>query len=267
MANAFYQAGMFYRSTGELEKSEEMFKIAADYGMVDAEYEIFKTQLKNEETEEIVQELKKFADRRFAEAMVQYGKFMSRICPALALEYFHKAEWLGDSNAYFELGNYYSNVKDEAQPDYQRAFEYYQKAADGGCIEAHAMIADMYIFGNGIRKDDYAAYGHLLYASEHGDANAMCRLAFILKDGLGCVQNEELANQYFTKAIEAGNPEAMLYVSVQLGVSEDPWTNTESYWDAYWSVKAGLKTVIESSGLNLPLPQRVITVVNAPEAK
>ncbi|MBQ9772979.1 MAG: mechanosensitive ion channel family protein [Lentisphaeria bacterium] len=45
------------------------------------------------------------------------------------------------------------------------------------------------------------------------------------------------------------------------------WTNTESYWDAYWSVKAGLKTVIESSGLNLPLPQRVITVVNAPEAK
>ena len=59
MADAFYQAGMFYRSTGELEKSEEMFKIAADYGMVDAEYEIFKTQLKNEETEEIVQELKK----------------------------------------------------------------------------------------------------------------------------------------------------------------------------------------------------------------
>ena len=165
------------------------------------------------------------------------------------------------------MGNYYSNVKDEAQPDYQRAFEYDQKAAEGGCIEAHAMIADMYIFGNGIRKDDYAAYGHLLYASEHGDANAMCRLAFILKDGLGCVQNEELANQYFTKAIEAGNPEAMLYVSVQLGVSEDPWTNTESYWDAYWSVKAGLKTVIESSGLNLPLPQRVITVVNAPEAK
>lgn len=41
------------------------------------------------------------------------------------------------------------------------------------------------------------------------------------------------------------------------------WTKTEQYWDAYWSVKAGLKNAIESSGLNLPMPQRVVTFVNA----
>ena len=45
------------------------------------------------------------------------------------------------------------------------------------------------------------------------------------------------------------------------------WTSSENDWDAYWSVKAGMKTVIESSGLHLPLPQRVITYVNAPEEK
>ena len=45
------------------------------------------------------------------------------------------------------------------------------------------------------------------------------------------------------------------------------WTSTENYWGAYWSVKAGMKTVIESSGLHLPLPQRVVTYVNAPEEK
>ncbi|MBE6406690.1 MAG: mechanosensitive ion channel [Lentisphaerae bacterium] len=41
------------------------------------------------------------------------------------------------------------------------------------------------------------------------------------------------------------------------------WTKSEQYWDAYWSVKAGLKVAIESSGLNLPMPQRVVTFVNA----
>ena len=45
------------------------------------------------------------------------------------------------------------------------------------------------------------------------------------------------------------------------------WTNSENYWDAYWSVKAGLKGVIENAGLNLPLPQRVVTYINSPESK
>ena len=45
------------------------------------------------------------------------------------------------------------------------------------------------------------------------------------------------------------------------------WTNSENYWGAYWSVKAGLKGVIENAGLNLPLPQRVVTYINSPEHK
>lgn len=40
------------------------------------------------------------------------------------------------------------------------------------------------------------------------------------------------------------------------------WTASDKYWDAYWSVKAGMKPVIEAAGLNIPFPHRVITVVN-----
>jgi len=43
------------------------------------------------------------------------------------------------------------------------------------------------------------------------------------------------------------------------------WTNTASYWDAYWSVKSQLKPQIEKAGLNVPFPQRVVTFVNAPK--
>ena len=38
------------------------------------------------------------------------------------------------------------------------------------------------------------------------------------------------------------------------------WTDSEKYWDAYWDVKRALKGTIEGAGLNIPFPQRVITM-------
>ena len=46
------------------------------------------------------------------------------------------------------------------------------------------------------------------------------------------------------------------------------WVENSKYWDAYWQVKSQLKETIESAGLNIPFPQRVITFANAiPEKK
>ena len=44
------------------------------------------------------------------------------------------------------------------------------------------------------------------------------------------------------------------------------WTKTGDYWDAFWSVKSKLKPQIESAGLNIPFPQRVVTFVNGPKS-
>ena len=41
------------------------------------------------------------------------------------------------------------------------------------------------------------------------------------------------------------------------------WVPTAQYWDAYWQIKGRLKETIESAGLNIPFPQRVITFANA----
>ncbi|MBQ7177307.1 MAG: mechanosensitive ion channel family protein, partial [Victivallales bacterium] len=40
------------------------------------------------------------------------------------------------------------------------------------------------------------------------------------------------------------------------------WTDNDKYWDAYWAVKRALKSTIEGAGLNIPFPQRVITMAN-----
>ena len=40
------------------------------------------------------------------------------------------------------------------------------------------------------------------------------------------------------------------------------WAKTADYWTAYWAIKASLKEVIESAGMNIPFPQRVVTLKN-----
>ncbi len=42
------------------------------------------------------------------------------------------------------------------------------------------------------------------------------------------------------------------------------WAKTADYWKAYWDVKRQLKEVIESNGLNIPFPQRVVTLIQPP---
>ena len=46
------------------------------------------------------------------------------------------------------------------------------------------------------------------------------------------------------------------------------WVPNAKSWDAYWQIKGQLKPALESAGLNIPFPQRVITFANAiPEKK
>ena len=40
------------------------------------------------------------------------------------------------------------------------------------------------------------------------------------------------------------------------------WADNANYWTAYWQVKEQIKSTIEDAGLNIPFPQRVVTVVN-----
>ena len=40
------------------------------------------------------------------------------------------------------------------------------------------------------------------------------------------------------------------------------WATTENYWKAFFGIKEGLKGAIEGAGLNIPFPQRVVTLIN-----
>ena len=44
------------------------------------------------------------------------------------------------------------------------------------------------------------------------------------------------------------------------------WSRTADYWTSYWAIKKSLKNVLEDAGLNIPFPQRVVTLVNTFES-
>ena len=44
------------------------------------------------------------------------------------------------------------------------------------------------------------------------------------------------------------------------------WSRTADYWTSYWAIKKSLKRVLEGAGLNIPFPQRVVTLVNTVES-
>ena len=41
------------------------------------------------------------------------------------------------------------------------------------------------------------------------------------------------------------------------------WVESGNYWTVFWQIKSELKPALESAGLNIPFPQRVITFANA----
>ena len=40
------------------------------------------------------------------------------------------------------------------------------------------------------------------------------------------------------------------------------WAETANYWNAFWDVKNNLRDTLENAGIGMPVPQRVITMVN-----
>lgn len=104
---------------------------------------------------------------------------------------------------------------------------------------------------NPVRRSDITvgiAYADSLPVAIQAMKDIMSHEPMVLKDPAPEVLVSELADS-----------------SVQLTLRY--WTATADYWPAYWTIKAQLKPAIEAAGLNIPFPQRVVTFVNAPEAK
>ena len=104
----------------------------------------------------------------------------------------------------------YFNIAREAQykKDYTKAFEWYQKAAAQGDIDAMSNMALYYCLGRGVIKDTTKAVLWWEKALSFGDSKAAFNLGICHRDGMGVIQNLYKAKQFFMKAKELGHPMA-----------------------------------------------------------
>src|SRR6266498_2609460 len=100
--------------------------------------------------------------------------------------------------AQFNLAILYENGEG-VEKNLEKAFEWYQKAADNGDIEAQFHLANSYYFGKGTEKNLEKAFYWYQKAAENGDINAQINLALSYQYGEGIEKNLERAFYWYQK--------------------------------------------------------------------
>ena len=125
-------------------------------------------------------------------------------------ELFSKAQ-SGDAQSQYELAMCYR--KGSGVPkDYQKSFEWTEKAAAQNHQEALFTKAVCYLQGEGVATDETAAVKIFSKLSEKDNAKAQFVLAICFLSGRGTTKNEKEAVKLFLKTAEKGNANAQYYL-------------------------------------------------------
>ena len=148
-----------------------------------------------------------------------------------AFIYFEIAAEQGFDKAQFNLALMYDEGKGVAQND-EKAVYWYQTAAEQGYAKAQFNLALMYRNGEGVAQNDEKAVYWYQTAAEQGDALAQNNLALMYRNGEGVAQNDEKAVYWYQTAAEQGYVKAQFNLAVMYDEGEDVAQNDEKA--AYW---------------------------------
>ena len=132
----------------------------------------------------------------------------------------------GDPVAQYEIGNLYE-IGSGVPKNYEKAYFWYQKAAEQHYTRADISLAKMYYSGKkGVQKDDSKGFELLLSAAKLGNATAQEFVgALYLKGTLGAPKDYSQAFAWISKAAEQGNADAQGLLGAMygkgLGVQQD----------------------------------------------
>ena len=131
------------------------------------------------------------------------------------ITFYQKAAQQGNPSACSGLGSRYESGQGVPQ-DYQKAIEWYQKAADKGHRDAMQRIAwcyhsigRHYRYGNGVVQDYVEAMKWYQRAAEMGISCSQKEIGDLYYYGYGVSQDYEKALEWYQKATDNGDLEAM----------------------------------------------------------
>lgn len=127
-----------------------------------------------------------------------------------ALEYYLMAAQNGSTGAMNNIGNFFLHGKG-VEKDYDKAFAWYQKAAElSGNAAAQCSLGMCYQYGYGTKVDYEKARCFYALSAKQGLGLAHYRMGLLYEQGLGVAKDVRMAKQYFGEAMDRGYREAAL---------------------------------------------------------
>ncbi|KAF9129433.1 hypothetical protein BGW39_004157 [Mortierella sp. 14UC] len=119
----------------------------------------------------------------------------------------------GDEKAQIALGDMYWKGKELCQ-DYQKAMDWYMKAAEQGHPTAQRRIGSLYKGGLGVTQDYTTAMAWYRKAADQGEAGAQNNIAQFYKNGQGAAKDDVQAVLWFRRAAEQGHMVAQFNLGI-----------------------------------------------------
>ena len=154
-----------------------------------------------------------------------------------AMEWYQKAAEFGDPDGMCRAGVMYQTGRGVSK-DYEKAMEWYLKATELGSSDAMDHIGTLYECGLGVPQDDSKAMEWYLKAAELGDAWAMYHIAYMYCYAEGIDEDYEKAMEWYLKAAELGNTWAMNRIGDMYRVGKGVGQDYEKAMDWYLEAAA-----------------------------
>ena len=139
-----------------------------------------------------------------------------------ALELLNKAVSMGSPDAAWELGLLYYNNDVGVPVNKYKAVEIFEKGAQGGNADCCGALADCYMRGEGVSRNDAKAFEYAMIAAKAGNPTGMINVAICYDDGLGTNQDPSAACYWYKEYLnyEPDDDFAMLQAALCLA---DPY--------------------------------------------
>ncbi|KAF9930195.1 hypothetical protein FBU30_000795 [Linnemannia zychae] len=128
-----------------------------------------------------------------------------------AMDWYLKAAEQGDSSAQYNIGYLYDNGHG-VQQDYSLAMTWYKKAAEQGHTSAQFAVGSMYENGYSVPKDYLTAMIWFRRAADKGHSDAQNNIGNLYLNGHGVQQDYSQAMNWYKKAAEQGVANAQLVI-------------------------------------------------------
>ncbi|MBN2877226.1 MAG: sel1 repeat family protein, partial [Bacilli bacterium] len=124
----------------------------------------------------------------------------------MAFTYYKKAADLNNPVGYFNVGRYFIEKK-----QYKEASEYLSKAKDLGYTKAMIRLSQMYLDGQGFRKNKKKAFKMMQQATIANDVLSYHQLGMFYWEGVGTKKSEANAMTYFEQSANNKVAKGMYY--------------------------------------------------------